>query len=118
MVMPIKAEEEYTIVRGDTLTKIAKEYDVTVQELMDAKNLRSNLIFIGQKLVIPSEVRQVSKQSEIEGVEKPIIPEEIKEPPSFIVIKRKPFKFTGDICALTRNKFTFYSFFIHACWKK
>jgi len=81
MIMPIKAEEEYTIVRGDTLTKIAKEYDVTVQELMDANNLRSDLIFIGQKLVIPSEVSQVSKQLEMEEVEKPITPEEIKEPP-------------------------------------
>lgn len=80
MVMTIKAEEDYTVVRGDTLSKISKKYNVSVQELMDDNNLRSDLIYIGQKLVIPSEETQVSKQSEMEEVEKPITPEEIKEP--------------------------------------
>jgi len=42
-----------TVERGDTLGLIAKLYGVNVAGLMDANGLRSDLILIGQELVIP-----------------------------------------------------------------
>lgn len=43
----------YQVVSGDTLTKIAKQYNITVQELKTANNLTSDVIKVGQVLVIP-----------------------------------------------------------------
>lgn len=45
----------YTVVRGDTVEKIAARHGVTVKDLMDLNGLRSDLIQIDQKLVIPSD---------------------------------------------------------------
>ncbi|MGH7251478.1 MAG: LysM peptidoglycan-binding domain-containing protein, partial [Nitrospiraceae bacterium] len=39
--------------RGDTLALIALLYGVSVPALMDANGLRSDLILVGQELVIP-----------------------------------------------------------------
>lgn len=45
---------DYTVQRGDTLGRIAREHDVSVADLIEANNLSNpNLIFPGQKLVIP-----------------------------------------------------------------
>lgn len=43
----------YQVVSGDTLTKIAKQYNVSVPALKDANNLTSDVIKVGQVLVIP-----------------------------------------------------------------
>ncbi len=43
----------YTVKAGDTLGAIAKSYNVTVDEIMTANNLDSDVIRIGQKLTIP-----------------------------------------------------------------
>ncbi len=43
----------YTVSRGDTLALIAGRYGITVQNLMRANGLQSNLIHPGQRLVIP-----------------------------------------------------------------
>lgn len=44
----------YTVVKGDSLYKIANLYGVSVDELKSANNLTSSVISIGQQLVIPS----------------------------------------------------------------
>ncbi len=44
----------YTVKPGDTLYKIASLYNVKINELMDANSLTSNILSIGQKLVIPT----------------------------------------------------------------
>jgi len=50
----IKNVIHYTVKRGDTLLKIAREYDTTVEHLVDVNNIRNpNLIFTGQILEIP-----------------------------------------------------------------
>ena len=44
----------YTVQRGDTLYNIARRYNTTVNELVRANNLTSDVLFIGQTLTIPS----------------------------------------------------------------
>ncbi|MDT7041317.1 LysM peptidoglycan-binding domain-containing protein [Candidatus Nitronereus thalassa] len=42
----------YTVVRGDTLYRISREYGVTVNQLKEWNNLTSNDISVGQKLAV------------------------------------------------------------------
>ncbi len=44
----------YTVIKGDSLWKIANNYNTTVDKIKEANNLNSNLLSIGQKLIIPS----------------------------------------------------------------
>lgn len=47
----LRAQGGYTVKKGDTLTKIAKEYNTTVDRLVSLNNIKDkNLIFVGQKL--------------------------------------------------------------------
>lgn len=48
----------YTVSKGDSLWSVAKKFNVTVEELKAANNLTSNLLNIGQQLVIPMEDQQ------------------------------------------------------------
>lgn len=50
---PFKETTTYTVARGDTLSKIARDYKTTVQALKTANNLSSDLIFVNQKLTVP-----------------------------------------------------------------
>lgn len=54
---PASAQEwqVHTVARGESLTVIARRYGVTVAELRDWNELRSDGLAIGQKLRIPSE---------------------------------------------------------------
>ena len=45
----------YKVVRGDTLYSIAKKYNVTVNELINANNLKTTSLQIGQTLTIPTK---------------------------------------------------------------
>ena len=44
---------DYTVRRGDTLSKIARQHGVSVQELMRENNLRSTTLRVGQRLDVP-----------------------------------------------------------------
>ena len=44
----------YIVKSGDTLYSIAKRYNTTVDELKKINNLSSNMLSIGQQLLIPS----------------------------------------------------------------
>lgn len=48
-----KSDNTYTVKKGDTLYQIANKYGITVDELKKANNLTSNLLNIGQVLIIP-----------------------------------------------------------------
>lgn len=47
--------QKYTVISGDSLWSISKKYNITVDELKKANNLKSNLLKVGQILRIPSE---------------------------------------------------------------
>ncbi len=46
----------YTVKSGDSLWSISKKFGVSVSELKEANNLSSNLLSIGQNLIIPGKV--------------------------------------------------------------
>ena len=55
LLVPIQTNNEktYIVKRGDTLWSIAKENNITVNELKEKNNLTSNLLSIGQTIIIP-----------------------------------------------------------------
>lgn len=55
LLVPKITNEEtvYTVKRGDTLWSIARDNNITVQSLKEKNNLTSNLLSIGQQLIIP-----------------------------------------------------------------
>lgn len=53
----------YTVVKGDNLTKIAKKYNTTVNELIRLNNITNkNLIYVGQKLIVKNSTINFFKQ--------------------------------------------------------
>ena len=46
----------YTVKKGDSLYAIAKKYNTTVDEIKSYNNLKSNLINIGDRVIIPCNV--------------------------------------------------------------
>jgi len=60
----------YVVKKGDSLWSIANQFGITVDELINANNLQSNLLNIGQTLTIPQEVEQPSGDFEIYTVQK------------------------------------------------
>lgn len=53
----------YTVKSGDTLTKIAREHDMSVSELRDLNNLEGDMISVGQQLTV-RETRSAPSVSE------------------------------------------------------
>lgn len=54
--VPSKEETTYTVVKGDSLYAIANKYKVSVQDIIDANNLKSTALRVGQKLIIPTQI--------------------------------------------------------------
>lgn len=50
----------YTVKSGDSLWSISKKFDITVDELKKANNLSSNLLSVGQNLIIPGKEAQAT----------------------------------------------------------
>lgn len=51
----------HTVQQGETYWKIANKYGVTVQQLMSANGSTSSLLYVGQKLNIPSTLSKSEK---------------------------------------------------------
>lgn len=56
---------EHTVVSGDNLRDLAKEYHVSIEAIQKANNLTSNTIQLGKILVIPPTVRKLSYGSRL-----------------------------------------------------
>ena len=50
----------YTVKNGDSLWSISKKFGITVDELKNANNLSSNLLSVGQNLIIPGKEAQAT----------------------------------------------------------
>lgn len=48
--------EYYTVKKGDTLYSIARKFGTTVEKLKDINNLSSNILSIGQKLLVADKL--------------------------------------------------------------
>ena len=57
LLVPIQTgqEKKYVVKRGDTLWSIAKDNNISVNELKEINNLTSNLLTIGQEIIIPTK---------------------------------------------------------------
>lgn len=69
------ANKYYTVVKNDTLTKIAKKYNTTVKKLASWNNIKNtNLIYVGQKLIVGSTSGSVTPASKTSNnSNKPVI---------------------------------------------
>ncbi len=55
----VSAHDYYTIRKGDTLIHIARNFQVSVQEIMAANNIKNpDRILIGQQVVIPNQKKE------------------------------------------------------------
>lgn len=52
---PITGEDVYVVKKGDSLWSISKQLDVPIEALKQANKLDSNLLSVGQTLIIPKE---------------------------------------------------------------
>ncbi|GGA63455.1 3D domain-containing protein [Ornithinibacillus halotolerans] len=66
--------EPYIVKKGDTLYAISKQYDISVDELKAWNNLTSDLILVGQELV----VEELSAETNKINAEDTIQPKEVK----------------------------------------
>lgn len=57
--------EDYIVVKGDTLTRIAAQYGTSVDKLKEVNGLQSDLLRISQKLVIPGAAESIQKVRKI-----------------------------------------------------
>lgn len=80
---PVQTDEVYVVQPGDTLFAIALRFGVTASDIAAANNLSNpNLIFVGQRLVIPGdepvvEPAIVTDSDEEEDTEPPPTPPEV-----------------------------------------
>lgn len=51
----------YVVEKGDTLYSIANRFNLSVDKLIDANQLSTSTLSIGQKLLIPSDVEKIEK---------------------------------------------------------
>ncbi len=54
-ILPLNAAQYYKVKRGDNLTKIAKKYKTSINQIKSLNNLKSDRILVGQKLLVNKE---------------------------------------------------------------
>ena len=62
------AQQEHVVAKGESLYRIAKIYNISVEDLKQLNNLSGNLIKTGQKLIVSSTEDEESKASEAGSV--------------------------------------------------
>ena len=59
------ADGIYTVQKGDTLYSIALKYNITESDIINANNLTSDILSIGQKLIIPKDIESTGIDEDI-----------------------------------------------------
>ena len=54
-------ENIYIVQRGDTLFSIANKFNISVDDLKEANNLKSNSLIVGNQLIIPSTKQEINE---------------------------------------------------------
>ena len=54
MQMPVSKDTVYHVAQGDSLEKIAKKFNVSVENLKKSNQLQEDLIVVGQEILIPA----------------------------------------------------------------
>ena len=49
----------YIVQKGDSLSSIANKYNILVNDLIDANNLASTILSVGQRLIIPNQKQEI-----------------------------------------------------------
>jgi LysM repeat protein len=62
---PTTTSESYTVVKGDSLSKIARKFNTTVSAIKSANGLRSDVIQLNQNLTIPVNSRSSTTASSV-----------------------------------------------------
>ncbi|MFP4661650.1 MAG: LysM peptidoglycan-binding domain-containing protein [Halanaerobiales bacterium] len=76
LLLPVPAGQDntdnvkiYTVQAGDSLYRIAVRNNVTVQEIKDLNNLQSDVIMVGQELLLPGQTDENGGGNDIPGDE-------------------------------------------------
>ena len=73
--IPSTNDTIYTVIAGDTLTKIAKQFGTTIDAIVNANGIKNkNLIITGQKLVIPGTAKETTPSTPAEPKTKIVNP--------------------------------------------
>jgi len=59
------ADKTYTVRKGDSLYKISKKFNTTVEDISEANKLDSNKLFPGTKLIVPSKEARKEDAAEV-----------------------------------------------------
>lgn len=65
-------EVTHEVKKGETLSSIARSYNLSYTKIKDANKLKSNNIHVGQKLIIPLEIYKAKNDKKITKIEKDI----------------------------------------------
>src|SRR5699024_2043075 len=80
---PVNEKHTYTVKSGDTLSQIGEEFSLDYKEIMKLNNLNSDLIFVGQVLIIsndaPQEEVAVATEEVSENVTEEVTVDEVAE---------------------------------------
>lgn len=75
------ASNVYTVVAGDTLNKIAADFDTTAQNLRDLNGISGDLILVGQQLKVKGEVAQEKTVEQTAPVAEETVETEVEATP-------------------------------------
>ncbi|GMR70215.1 C40 family peptidase [Aerococcus viridans] len=75
------ATNVYTVVAGDTLNKIAADFDTTAQNLRDLNGISGDLILVGQQLKVQGEVAQETTIEQTAPVAEETVETEVEATP-------------------------------------
>lgn len=59
---PEELAGNYFVKKGDTLSSLAKKYHTNINELKRVNNLRTNTLYVGQKISVPSEFHSLEDE--------------------------------------------------------